>query len=795
MSAVLAGCIRAGRAQSYASLVGARVLQGLGLAFFESITFAIVGDLFHIHEQGKRMAIYVMAQSGIANLPSAIAGKITMDLGWRWVFYLLSLFVGIGWLSCVVFGWETALNRRAIYNLDTNSNNAANKVDSHKDQAATHVETLEKSDRDNNSHLSARVTSGMLTRLFFIWINPAVTWSILMVSFCSVWVIGISLVIAQIFSAPPYLLNTAQLGYIAFGPVISGSIGCIICGALSDPVARWMTKRNNGIYEPEFRLPLMLLLPFVSTIGYFLFGNLITEGKSPVAAAAMWGIVSSRALEPAAFLVVFFSVQVAAVSTGAYIVDSFRDISVEAFIISMTVKNFLWFGFSFVAKDSRSSNPQQPGAPTSESGDVITFMSASESTREESNQPLSDSTSAAADEEVYYPGTPTSFVREPSNQYERTSPTDQEMVDYFTQAIRDIWTQEPATQLDPFTDSMVVGETNFDFFSLDNMESQPAPNELPIFQDQESRPGNGQNQPNVTHTTNDNSESCLFDASSDIVDDLLSTASRTNQDKESQFVVYGMMALSARFSTLSSFDGAGLKERGVPFSRKGRMIYQEMIRGSEPHGPSLKWLQGCILLAYCNQSCQAYTGCDLMAAICTRLAYSLGLHKVDDDPNPSPSREEWICKEEQRRAWWSAWELDAFHSITSRRPFSIDKYRMCVHLPILDEAWFSGTLVESVNLNTDILQCWKSLRDSENQDERAWFLISNFITVQALELCQQRHVPIKDITQVETVVSCFSLLLHERYGGSTDQLLFDEQNYVVTSLLECSAGEPLAGKL
>lgn len=125
MSAVLAGCIWAGRAQSYGSLVGARVLQGLGLAFFESVTFAIVGDLFHVHERGKRMAIYVMAQSGIANLPSSIAGKITMDLGWRWVFYLLSLFVGIGWLCCVLFGWETAFNRRAVYNLDTNSNDVS----------------------------------------------------------------------------------------------------------------------------------------------------------------------------------------------------------------------------------------------------------------------------------------------------------------------------------------------------------------------------------------------------------------------------------------------------------------------------------------------------------------------------------------------------------------------------------------------------------------------------------------------------------------------------------------------
>ncbi|KAH7018785.1 hypothetical protein EDB80DRAFT_818696 [Ilyonectria destructans] len=325
--------------------------------------------------------------------------------------------------------------------------------------------------------------------------------------------------------------------------------------------------------------------------------------------------------------------------------------------------------------DSQCSNQQQPGVPTSESGDVITFMGISESTREESNQPHSDSRSAAADEEACYPGTPASFVREPSSQYEHTSPTDQEMVDYLTQALPDIWTQESISQLDPFANSIVAGETNFNFVSLDNTESRPAPNEVPLHQDQPSQSGNGQNQLDVLRTTSDRSESCLFDVPSDVVDDLL------------------------------------------------------------------------------------------------------GLHRIDEDPHSSSSREEWICKEEQRRAWWAVWELDSFDSISSRRPFSIDKCRMYVYLPVSDEAWFSGTPIESARLNTDILQCWKSLRDSENRDERAWFLISNFIAVQALELCQQRHVPIKNMTEVETVVSCFSLLFHEICGGSTDRLLFDEQNY------------------
>lgn len=173
----------------------------------------------------------------------------------------------------------------------------------------------------------------MLIRPFFVLLNPTITWSIILVALTSAWIIGISLVIAQIFSAPPYLLNTAQMGYISAGPCVGGLLGCIFCGATSDPVARWLTRRNSGVYEPEFRLPLMAGLPVFSTIGYFLFGNVITQGQSPIAAAALWGLA-------------FVSIQVAAVSTSAYIVDAYRDVSIEVFIIQMTVKNFLWFGFS-----------------------------------------------------------------------------------------------------------------------------------------------------------------------------------------------------------------------------------------------------------------------------------------------------------------------------------------------------------------------------------------------------------------------------------------------------------------
>lgn len=173
----------------------------------------------------------------------------------------------------------------------------------------------------------------ILIRPFFCLINPAVLWSTLVIAFTTLWVIGIAFLVAEIYAPPPFLLNAAEIGYISAGPVVGGLLGCVICGSISDPIARYLTSKNNGIYEPEFRLPIMVGVPVTCSIGYFLLGKLLSEGAGPVVASVLWGLV-------------FISVQVVAVSTGAYIVDAYRDISVDIFIIAMSVKNFIWFGFT-----------------------------------------------------------------------------------------------------------------------------------------------------------------------------------------------------------------------------------------------------------------------------------------------------------------------------------------------------------------------------------------------------------------------------------------------------------------
>ncbi|KUJ13353.1 MFS general substrate transporter, partial [Mollisia scopiformis] len=168
-----------GASQSYDSLLGARIVQGFGVSMFESVMFAVIGDLYYVHKRGSRVAALTIAISGLANVPAWLSGVTTQNLGWRWMFWLLAIFMGIALVAVILFGWETAFNRAAIYNTDTSSSNEI-----------THKEKIPKADLAAKENLVPRISFAkrllpfngtyssnsiplMLIRPFTILANPA----------------------------------------------------------------------------------------------------------------------------------------------------------------------------------------------------------------------------------------------------------------------------------------------------------------------------------------------------------------------------------------------------------------------------------------------------------------------------------------------------------------------------------------------------------------------------------------------------------------------------------------------
>ncbi|KAH9216317.1 fungal-specific transcription factor domain-containing protein [Leptodontidium sp. 2 PMI_412] len=255
-------------------------------------------------------------------------------------------------------------------------------------------------------------------------------------------------------------------------------------------------------------------------------------------------------------------------------------------------------------------------------------------------------------------------------------------------------------------------------------------------------------------------------------------------DLDTALILNGIFALSARFAPLADFPGSEPKSRGAPYAEKAQWLFDHW-RQRQDGAVTLKILQGSILLAFYQLS----SGIDfkglVSAGVCCRMAYTLSLHRIDVDLASTRYDEEiqmnideWADKEEKRRAWWACWELDTFSSTIACQPFIIDLSRIDVHLPVSDEAWFGMKPVVSAPLaSRRPFEVWRSLKESPNQNDYAWYLISNCLMRQAQQMFENREATIDVLENFQATVNCCALSLPSRFSISSANITFNDTNF------------------
>jgi hypothetical protein len=240
-------------------------------------------------------------------------------------------------------------------------------------------------------------------------------------------------------------------------------------------------------------------------------------------------------------------------------------------------------------------------------------------------------------------------------------------------------------------------------------------------------------------------------------------------------LLYSMFALSARFSSSDFFGGVAPIERGTRFLPEAKALYEQ---ARAIVAPTLTYLQGCIALAFYYYTSEPCPQSWILTGVCVRIAYELDLADIDADETQNLTPEEWVEKEEMRRTWWLVWELDTFGSTVSNRPYTIDRRRMAVMLPVSDEAWSAETPQPSIKLNTCPGQSWRSLQGCERLDERAWFLFANYLMSLTLDMSQRIDtVSADEKLTLENEINCFKLSLPAPFRLETEVLTFDSESF------------------
>jgi MFS family permease len=360
----LVGTIVGSATNNYNGLLAARIIQGASISAYESLVIAIIGDIYFVHQRGTFTSAMQFLLGAISNFSSVITGPVVANLGWKYLFHILIAFVGLQTILLFLFCPETAYIRDHRYDIDELANEDLGKLaatEKRHEERLGSVKNLENTDLEPVPTVGSNAAPIPLPKTFWqqtviftgtysdenllqlvmapfaVCTNIAVFWVVVVSGTITATYVAQAYVLAQIFSLPPYNLNASGIGYLSLGPFIGGVIACVILGFVLDPLIRWASNRNGGVYEPEYRLLVNSGGLLVGT-GLMLFGFLAEEKKSYYATATVHGIV-------------LFGVICVTVSTSAYALDAFRDMSNEIFIAAMVFKNFLFYGFSYFVND------------------------------------------------------------------------------------------------------------------------------------------------------------------------------------------------------------------------------------------------------------------------------------------------------------------------------------------------------------------------------------------------------------------------------------------------------------
>lgn len=334
---------------SFPSFIGARVVSGLGAAANESLMPMVISDLLFVHQRGRSMALYFWAYFIGIFIGPVISGSIAARSGWRWFFWICAVLQAASLIFIIVAHPETKYQRPSVSPASKTQSpdgapQTAEKRGNHHtiSQSPSGVPSPRPRGRPSLTQFSLlpipRFSNGLgpilhdIVSPIQIFSFPIVLWASLTMGFAANCLLALNLTESQVFAAPPYLFNSAQIGYTNFSFAVGAILALLTAGPLSDWVALRRARRNGGVLEAEMRL--LSILPYVCAC---LVGMVVTavghQRGWPWEAVVIlgYGLVG---------------VQVVGIPSIAisYAVDSYRTLPGEIMIAATVIKNTFGVG-------------------------------------------------------------------------------------------------------------------------------------------------------------------------------------------------------------------------------------------------------------------------------------------------------------------------------------------------------------------------------------------------------------------------------------------------------------------
>lgn len=292
----LAACIWQAKVQNDGDILTSSLISGLGGAISETIVQITIVDVFFVHQHATMNGWYLGFSTIGAFLGPVASGYIADSQGWRWMWWWCVIFLAVTFLA-VLFLFEESKYIPVV----TGSHTVA--IDQVQSPAAVDVESTSKDNSKSMAEtpaletLASHTTSvphytpktyaqrmalvsktpGSITHFFWqpvvvLFSFPAVTYTALTYGSLLAWFAIMTSVQATYMLYPPYNFSAIGIGLMNLPPFIGAFFGFFYGGWLNDKSIIMLSKRNQGIYEPEMRLWLALPCAIIVPAGILIFG-------------------------------------------------------------------------------------------------------------------------------------------------------------------------------------------------------------------------------------------------------------------------------------------------------------------------------------------------------------------------------------------------------------------------------------------------------------------------------------------------------------------------------------------
>ncbi|KAL3468985.1 major facilitator superfamily domain-containing protein [Aspergillus californicus] len=337
---LIASCAWAAASPSYTSLILSRFMQGLAASPGEFLVSVTISEIYQPQERGFRLGIFMLLLAAGKSLSPLIGAGVIQALDWRCVMWVMTISSGINLTLVFALARETYWARGR----DTvcfSANRSEANTNAQQDSAPSHnpghmyTDMLHISPPQNykatlalwNGRLHHSSWFALAAKPLRLLTSPPLLWSATTYALSLGWIAVLAETVAHLFqSVDGYGFTPIQTGLLYISPLIGTILGSVVGGKISDILACISAYRNNGIYEPESRLVMIIPVALLTTMGLAGYGWSIETLDHWIVPTVCFGLI-------------YFGCILGSTISVTYCLDCHKSSAIEAQVILSVLKS------------------------------------------------------------------------------------------------------------------------------------------------------------------------------------------------------------------------------------------------------------------------------------------------------------------------------------------------------------------------------------------------------------------------------------------------------------------------